>query len=65
MAFPSALPNAAAAALWMRTCDPDRERELLLRIIVDGELLILDDGTTVPADGYEPQVRRVRTGCSG
>ena len=58
-AFPDGVPGnaaAAAAALWMRTCDPDRERELLLRIIVDGEALILADGTTVPADGYEPQL---------
>ena len=57
--FPDGVPGsaaAAAAALWMRTCDPDREREHLLRVIVDGELIILDDGTTVPADGYEPQV---------
>ena len=57
--FPDGVPEnvaAAAAALWVRTCDPDRERELLLRIIVDGELLLLDDGTTVPADGYEPQL---------
>ena len=55
--FPDGVPEtaaAAAAALWLRSCDPDRERELLLRIIVDGELLLLDDGTTIPADGYEP-----------
>ena len=57
--FPEGVPAtaaAAAAALWIRSHDPDREREHLLRIIVDGELLILDDGTTVPADGYEPQL---------
>ena len=47
---------AAAAALWMRSCDPDAEREHLLRIIVEGELIILDDGTTVPADGFEPML---------
>ena len=44
----------AAATLWMQRSDPDRERELLLRVIVDGELLILDDGQVVPADGFEP-----------
>ena len=38
----------------MQRSDPDRERELLLRVIVDGELLILDDGQVVPADGFEP-----------
>ena len=57
--FPDGVPEnvaAAAAALWLRTCDPDGERELLLRIIVDGELLITDDGTTIPADGYEPML---------
>ena len=55
--FPEGVPERiaeAAAALWMRSCDPERERELLLRVIVDGELLILDDGQVVPADGYEP-----------
>ena len=55
--FPEGVPERiaqAAAVLWMRTCDPDVERELLLRVIIDGEALILDDGTTVPADGYEP-----------
>ena len=54
MAFP-ATAAAAAAALWLRNHDPDVEREHLLRIIVDGELLLLDDGT-IPADGYEPQL---------
>ena len=57
--FPDGVPAtaaAAAAALWLRACDPDREREHLLRIIVDGELLLLDDGTTVPSDGYEPML---------
>lgn len=56
--FPEGVPEgtaAAAAALWLRTCDPDREREHLLRVIVDGELLI-HDGETIPADGYEPQM---------
>ena len=32
----------------------DRERDLLHRIIVDGEVIILDGGMTVPADGFEP-----------
>ena len=55
MAFPG-MPLPLPLPCGCGTCDPDRERELLLRIIVDGELIILDDGTTVPADGYEPQV---------
>ena len=44
-----------AAALWMDGCDPDTERALLLRVVVDGECLILSDAnsTIVPADGYE------------
>ena len=57
--FPDGVPATAAAAagaLWMRSHDPEHEREHLLRIIVEGELLILDDGTTVPADGYEPML---------
>ena len=55
--FPEGVPErtaAAAADLWTMWCDPERERELLLRIIVDGELLLLPDGTIVPADGFEP-----------
>ena len=57
--FPDTVPEAtakAAAACWLRIHDPDREREHLHRIIVDGECLILHDGTTVPADGYEPML---------
>ena len=56
--FPDTVPeNVAAAAgdLWCLTCDVSHERDLVRRIIVDGELLILDDGTVIPADGYEPQ----------
>ena len=56
--FPDDVPEPvakAAAALWLRIHDPDREREHLLRVIVDGELLLLD-GETIPADGYEPQL---------
>ena len=55
--FPDGVPEnvaAAAVAMWMKASDPDREREHLVRVIVDGELLILDDGTTVPCDGFEP-----------
>ena len=56
-AFAQTVPEriaAAASALWLRTVDPGRERELLLRVIVDGELLLLDEDQVVPADGYEP-----------
>lgn len=56
--FPEGVPERVATAavdLWASRCDPDRERELLLRIIVDWELIILDDDrTVVPADGFEP-----------
>ena len=57
--FPDGVPAAAATAagaLWMRTHDPDREREHLLRVVVDGEMLLADDGMTIPADGYEPML---------
>ena len=46
----------AAADLWEAAQDCERERELLLKIMVDGELLILEGGVVVPADGYEPQM---------
>ena len=53
--FPSAIATAAAELMDGKprtTCD--RERDLLHRLMVDGELIILDDGMVVPADGYEP-----------
>ena len=57
--FPDTVPervSTAAADLWERSQDCERERELLHRIMVDGELVILDGGQVVPADGYEPQM---------
>ena len=56
--WPKSVPERIAepaAALWMNGCDPDAERELLLRVIVDGECLVLPDmnRTIVPCDGYE------------
>ena len=44
----------AVAALWIDAHDCDRERDLLDRLVLDGEFLILDDGTIVPPDGFEP-----------
>ena len=55
--FPDTVPERVAAAagdLWEAAHDVDRERDLLHRIIVDGEVIILDGGMTVPADGFEP-----------
>ena len=56
--WPEMVPDRIAepaAALWIDGSDPDTERELLLRVIVDGECLVLPDQarTIVPADGYE------------
>ena len=44
----------AAAEMWIAASDCDRERDLLDRVIVDGEFLILDTGEIVPPDGFEP-----------
>ena len=55
--FAEAVPERvaeAAADLWTRHHDCEYERDLLHRLIIDGELLILDDGHIVPADGFEP-----------
>ena len=57
--FPEGVPErvaTAAAYLWEEAQDCDRERDLLHRVMVEGELIILDGGQVVPADGYEPQV---------
>ena len=43
----------AAADLWERAHDVEGERDLLLRVIVDGELLILPEEQVVPPDGFE------------
>ena len=45
---------AAAADLWERRHDCERERDLLHRVMVDGEIIILPDGQIVPPDGFEP-----------
>lgn len=44
----------AAADAWEAAHDVERERDLLHKVMVDGELLLLDGGQIVPADGYEP-----------
>ena len=45
---------AAAAEMWVAAHDCDAERDLLDRLVLDGEFLILDDATIVPPDGFEP-----------
>ena len=57
--FSDAVPEAvgkAVAGMWTDAHDDfvDRERNLLDRLVVDGEFLELDDGTIVPPDGFEP-----------
>ena len=55
--FSDTVPEAVAkavASMWMEMHDCDRERDLLDRLVLDGEFLILDDGTIVPPDGFEP-----------
>ena len=57
--FPEVVPErvaTAAADLWEASHDVEVERDLLRRLMVDGEVIILDDGMVVPADGYEPQM---------
>ena len=44
----------AVADLWIDAHDCDRERDLLDRVVVDGEFLELEDGTIVSPDGFEP-----------
>ena len=63
--FPDTVPEAVAkavAAMWMHSHDCDRERDLLDRLVVDGEFLELDDGTVVPPDGFEPVTWPGRSG---
>ena len=50
---PSAVAEAVAT-LWTDAHDPDRERDLLDRLVLDGEFLELDDGTIIPPDAFEP-----------
>ena len=45
---------AAAADLWVDRHDCDYERDILRCIMIDGECLLLDDGTVVPATEFEP-----------
>ena len=55
--LPDTVPEAVAEAvadLWIDAHDCDRERDLLDRLVTDGEFLELDDGTIVPPDGFEP-----------
>ena len=55
--FADTVPEAVAeavAALWIDAHNVDRERDLLDRLVLDGEFLELDDGTIVPPDGFEP-----------
>ena len=55
--FGDAVPEAvakAAATLWIDAHDVDRERDLLDRLVLDGEFLELDDATIVPPDAFMP-----------
>ena len=55
--FSDSVPEGVAeavAGMWMDLHDVDRERSLLDRLVLDGEFLILDDGTIVPPDGFQP-----------
>ena len=44
----------AAAELWVDRHDCDYERDILRCIMIDGECLLLDDGTVVPATEFAP-----------
>ena len=44
----------AVVEMWLDAHDCDRERDLLDRVIVDGEFLVMDDATVIPPDGFEP-----------
>ena len=55
--FPDSVPEAVAkavAGMWIDMHDCDRERDLLDRLVLDGEFLILDDDTVIPPDGFSP-----------
>ena len=56
--FPDTVPERVSDAvveMWLDAHDCDRERDLLDRLVLDGEfLMILADGTIIPPDGFEP-----------
>ena len=55
--FPDTVPEKVAVAVadaWIDAHDCDRERDLLDRLVLDGEFLIMDDETIIPPDGFEP-----------
>ena len=55
--FGDTVPEAVAEAvanMWIDAHDCDRERDLLDRLVLDGEFLELDDGQIVPSDAFEP-----------
>ena len=55
--FGDTVPEAVAQAvadLWVDMHDCDRERDLLDRLVLDGEFLELDDGMVIPPDGFAP-----------
>ena len=59
--FGDIVPNSIAAAvadMWIGHHDLDlqRERDLLDRLILDGEFLELDGGEIIPPDGFEPMM---------
>ena len=64
----NAVPEVVTKAvgdLWLAVHDCDLERAALHRLIVDGDVLLLDDGTLVPADQFTatetgPDWNRVR-----
>ena len=55
--FSDTVPEAVAeavAGMWVDMHDCDRERDLLDRLVTDGEFIVLEDGTVIPPDGFEP-----------
>ena len=55
--FSDTVPEAVAkavASMWMDMHDTDRERDLLDRLVLDGEFLLMEDDTVIPPDGFEP-----------
>ena len=55
--FADTVPEAVAEAvanMWIDAHDCDRERDLLDRLVLDGEILIMEDGQVIPPDGFEP-----------